>query len=237
MRNREEGIKIGRAEVDKSLLHVVYEDDDVVVIDKPGGLCTIAVPGHPEIPTAYHMVDQYVKETGRKRSRIWIVHRLDRDTSGLLLFAKNQQAQNILRYNWDAMVEDRRYIAVTEGVLTPQQGRYESYLFENPVTKRVYSANREGGKWAATNFYVIKSSARHSLVELELETGRKNQIRVHLSEHGCPIVGDTKYGAKYNPIGRMGLHAFCLTFHQPRTGEIIDLQTPIPECFTRIFEE
>lgn len=237
MRNRENGIKIGRAEVDKSLLHVVYEDEDVVVIDKPEGLCTIAVPGHPEIPTAYHMVDQYVKDTGRKRSRIWIVHRLDRDTSGLLLFAKNQQAQNILRYNWDAMVEDRRYIAVTEGVLTPQQGRYESYLFENPVTKRVYSANREGGKWAATNFYVVKSSARHSLVELELETGRKNQIRVHLSEHGCPIVGDTKYGAKYNPLGRMGLHAFCLTFHQPRTGEIIDLQTPIPECFTRIFEE
>lgn len=231
-----EEVKLGRADVDRSLLHVVYEDDDVVVINKPEGLCTIAVPGHPEVPTAYHMVDQYVKEKGRKKSRIWIAHRLDRDTSGLLLFAKNSQAQNILRHNWDDIVEDRRYIAVTEGVLTPQQGRYETYLFENPVTKRMYSGNprREGGKLAITNFYVCQSNAHYSLVELELETGRKNQIRVHLSEHGCPIVGDSKYGAKYNPLGRMGLHAFCLTFHHPKTGELIDLQTPIPESFLKL---
>lgn len=235
MSNNEE-VKIGRADVDKSLLHVVYEDDDVVVINKPEGLCTIAVPGHPEIPTAYHMVDQYVKEKGRKKSRIWIVHRLDRDTSGLLMFAKNAHSQMILRHNWDEIVEDRRYVAVTEGVLTPQQGQYASNLFENPVTKRMYSANRPGGKWAVTNFYVIRSNAHYSLVELELETGRKNQIRVHLSEHGCPIIGDSKYGARYNPIGRMGLHAFCLTFHHPRTGELIDLQTPVPESFTRLVQ-
>ncbi|MCF0191566.1 MAG: RNA pseudouridine synthase [Marinilabiliaceae bacterium] len=225
------------AEADPSLLHIVYEDSDVIVIDKPTGLCTIAVPGHPEIPTAYHLVDQYVKIAGGKRTRIWIVHRLDRDTSGLLLFAKNRESQDVLRHNWNDMVEDRRYIAVAEGIIKPQQGTYSSYLYEDPVLRRVHSSNHPDAKWAVTHYYVCETGNNYSLVELDLETGRKNQIRVHLSEHGHPVTGDYRYCAENNPIRRMALHAFCLTFHHPKTGEVIDLQTAIPSDFLKVVRE
>ncbi|MCR5695410.1 MAG: RluA family pseudouridine synthase [Marinilabiliaceae bacterium] len=215
-------------------IDIVYEDEHIIVINKASGINTIAVPNAPDIPNAYHIVDQYVKIDGGKYSRIFIVHRLDRDTSGLLMFAKTARAQDILRHNWDEMVLDRRYVAVAEGVIEPSAGVIKSYLMENPKTLKVYSTRNPNGKWAVTHYRTIKSANNLTLVELNLETGRKNQIRVHLSDIQHPIIGDYKYGAHINPIGRMALHAFMLKFTHPITNEIIDLQTPIPPQFNQI---
>lgn len=215
-------------------IDIVYEDEHIIVINKASGINTIAVPSAPDIPNAYHIVDQYVKIDGGKRSRIFIVHRLDRDTSGLLMFAKTAKAQDILRHNWDEMVLDRRYVAVAEGVIEPINGVIKSYLMENPRTLKVYSTRNPNGKWAVTHYRTLRSASNLTLVELNLETGRKNQIRVHLSDIQHPIIGDYKYGAQSNPIGRMALHAFMLKFTHPITHEIIDLQTPIPPQFNQI---
>ena len=217
-------------------IDIVYEDDHVIVINKASGINTIAVPGAPDIPNAYHIVDQYVKIAGGKKSRIFIVHRLDRDTSGLLMFAKTSRAQEILRHNWDEMVLDRRYVAVAEGIIEPSNGVIKSYLMENERTLKVYSTRNPNGKWAVTHYRTIRCANNLTLVELNLETGRKNQIRVHLSDIQHPIIGDYKYGAQTNPIGRMALHAFMLKFTHPITGEIIDLQTPVPQQFNQIIK-
>lgn len=211
---------------------ILYEDNDCVVIDKPAGLLSMSGGGEKE-KTAYHLVGEYLKQKDRN-ARVFIVHRLDRDTSGVLLFAKNEKTKNLLQENWNHIVTKRGYVAIVEGHLEKQQGVIKNYL-EESKTQMVYITNK-GGKLAITNYQVLKQSKYFSLVEVFLETGRKNQIRVHMQSLGHSIVGDKKYGATSNPIKRLGLHCHCFAFIHPITKQTIEVQATIPSVFTNLFK-
>lgn len=211
-------------------LAIIYEDKDIVVIDKPAGLLSMAGGGEKE-KTAYHLVGEYVKQKDRS-ARVFIVHRLDRDTSGVLLFAKNEKMKNALQENWNTIVTKRGYMAIVEGHLDKQQGTIKNYLNESK-TQMVYIASN-GGKLAITNYQVIQESKYYSLLEVFLETGRKNQIRVHMQSLGHSIIGDKKYGATANPIKRMGLHCHCFAFKHPVTKQSIEVKAAMPSVFTNL---
>ena len=208
---------------------IVYEDDSIIVIDKPAGLLAVATDDE-KTSTAYRAVMEYVQRKN-KNSRIFIVHRLDRDTSGLLLFAKNDEIKYYLQDNWDSIVSYRGYCALAEGIFEEKSGRIESWLRETD-SHFVYSARNKGdGKHSITNYEVKREGRNYSLVAVNIETGRKNQIRVHLSEMGHPIAGDKKYGAETNPIRRLGLHADRLVIKLPYMDEELDLKLPVPKKF------
>ena len=216
-------------------LKIVYEDPSLVVIDKPAGLLSMATPAEPE-KTAYALLNQhYRRGRDQGRERVFIVHRLDRETSGLMILARTPEAKAALQSNWDSF--EKRYEAVCEGRLQPDAGTFESHLDEsNPY--KVHTAPRpsELTRHAITHFRVIKRSPNRTLVELTLGTGRRHQIRVHLSQAGHPIIGDEKYGAASNPAGRLGLHAVALKFTHPVTGKEIRLASPLPKELARLFE-
>lgn len=217
----------------KAPFEFLYEDDDVIVIDKPAGLLTMANEKEKN-RTAYHMVTDYVKECDHA-SRIFIVHRLDRDTSGVVLFAKNEEMKRALQENWGENVEKRVYIAVVEGRPPEQKGTCRSWLLET-VTHLVWSGGPEsGGKEAITHYEVLASEGGYSLLQVSLDTGRKNQIRVQMQELGCPVAGDKQYGALTSPMGRLALHACELAFTDPRTGERTVFTAPIPREFKKLF--
>ena len=210
-------------------LKIVYEDDDIIVINKGYGLLSM---GNDKVTdgTAYSILKEYVK-WGNPANKIFIVHRLDRDTSGLMMFAKNENAKNAMQHNWNNMVLNRRYVAVVEGEIGPAEGTIRSYLAEN-TRHEVYSTdNPDEGKLAVTRYSTIAKGKGYSLVDVELDTGRKNQIRVHLSEKGCPIAGDRRYGAGSSPIHRLALHARTLRFVHPVTKKEMNFSTPIPAGF------
>ena len=210
-------------------LKIVYEDDDIIVINKGYGLLSM---GNDKVTdgTAYSILQEYVK-WGNPANKIFIVHRLDRDTSGLMMFAKNENAKNAMQHNWNNMVLNRRYVAVVEGEIDPAEGTIRSYLAEN-TRHEVYSTdNPDEGKLAVTRYSTIAKGKGYSLVDVELDTGRKNQIRVHLSEKGCPIAGDRRYGAGSSPIHRLALHARTLRFVHPVTKKEMNFSTPIPAGF------
>ena len=210
-------------------LKIVYEDDDIIVINKGYGLLSM---GNDKVTdgTAYSILKEYVK-WGNPANKIFIVHRLDRDTSGLMMFAKNENAKNAMQHNWNNMVLNRRYVAVVEGEIDPAEGTIRSYLAEN-TRHEVYSTdNPDEGKLAVTRYSTIAKGKGYSLVDVELDTGRKNQIRVHLSEKGCPIAGDRRYGAGSSPIHRLALHARTLRFVHPVTKKEMNFSTPIPAGF------
>ncbi len=211
---------------------IVHEDDAVVVVDKPAGLLTTATDRERE-HTLYFELTAYLRAKSGKRA--FIVHRLDRDTSGLLLFAKDPESKEYLEENWEKT--EKRYAAVAEGAPEEAEGTIESWLMEDAF-KRVYSAaaRERGAKWSATRYRVHETNGKYSLLELALETGRKNQIRVHLSDLGCPIAGDHKYGAETDPIGRMALHATRLSFTHPSTRRRLEFDSPPPKEFFEIFE-
>jgi len=216
-------------------LKIVFEDPAIVVIDKPAGLLSMATPAEPE-KTAYALLNQYYRR-GRDqgRERVFIVHRLDRETSGLMLLAKTSEAKAALQSQWDTF--EKRYEAVCEGALKPDTGTFESDLDEsNPY--KVHTAPRpsELTRHAVTHFRVIKRTPGRTLVELTLATGRRHQIRVHLSQAGHPIIGDEKYGAVSNPAKRLGLHAVALKFSHPITGKEVRLTSPLPRELGRLFE-
>ena len=184
--------------------------------------------------TVYSILSNYVKDKN-KDSKIFIVHRLDRETSGLMLFAKNEEMQELLQESWKETVEERSYLAVIDGKLDPAEGSYRSYLFESKVFK-VHSTNDpEKGREAITHYSTLKSNDNYSLLKVNLETGRKNQIRVHLQELKHPVVGDKKYGSNSNPIGRLGLHAWVLAFKHPITGKKVRFETSVPGSFLKLF--
>ena len=217
----------------KAPFEFLYEDDDVIVIDKPAGLLTMANEKEKN-RTAYHMVTDYVKECDHA-SRIFIVHRLDRDTSGVVLFAKNEEMKRSLQENWGENVEKRVYIAVVEGRPPEPKGTCRSWLLET-VTHLVWSGGPEsGGKEAITHYEVLASEGGYSLLRVSLDTGRKNQIRVQMQELGCPVAGDKQYGALTSPMGRLGLHACELAFIDPRTDERTVFTAPIPREFKKLF--
>ena len=210
-------------------LKIVYEDDDIIVVNKGYGLLSM---GNDKVKdgTAYSILRDYVK-WGDPRNKIFIVHRLDRDTSGLMVFAKNEEAKEKLQHNWNNMVLERKYLAVVEGTPEPPQGTVKSYLTENSQFE-VYSTNDPAqGKLAVTRYSTLKSRGKYALLEVELDTGRKNQIRVHMKDLGHPIAGDRKYGADSSPIHRLALHARTLRFVHPISRKEMSFTTPIPASF------
>lgn len=218
-----------REEFRHPLLRIVYEDDDLIVIDKRNGLLSMATDKERN-KTAYHILSEYLKRDD-PRNRIFIVHRLDRETSGLMLFAKSENVKETLQHNWKKLVLDRRYVALTEGEISEKEGTIRASLCENPATRKVYVDRRGEGVDAATHYRVLKARSGRSLVELRLETGRKNQIRAHLEWFGHPIVGDKKYGASDDSAGRVCLHAHKLCFIHPVSGRQLDFSTRIPQLF------
>ncbi len=211
-------------------LQLVYEDDDVIVINKGYGLLSVGTQSHRKEETAYDILRSYVKEKNPS-NKIYVVHRLDRDTSGLMMFAKTEEAQETLRHNWNNMVLDRLYVALLEGYVAQDEGFVKSHLTENSQFV-VYSTNNpEEGKLALTRYKILKRANGLSLVEFSLDTGRKNQIRVHASEMGHPIMGDRKYGAKESRLHRLCLHARTLRFAHPITRKDMHFEIPIPSKF------
>jgi 23S rRNA pseudouridine1911/1915/1917 synthase len=229
-------IRTDRFAIPKTMLaagiKVYFEDASLIVIDKPENLLSIASESEPE-KTAYFQLTDYVRRGNPLgRERVWIVHRLDRETSGLMVFAKTEQAKEALQTGWDKA--EKRYEALVEGRLPKDQGVFESDLDEtNPF--RVYSAPASAiTRHAVTHYRVLARREWRTLVGLTLETGRRHQIRVHLADAGCPIIGDKKYGAKSDPAKRLGLHACALRFPHPVTGEELSFESPLPRDLSRL---
>jgi len=212
---------------------IVYEDDAVMVINKPTGLLTIATETEKK-ETAYYLLNAYFKERNASRpDRIFIVHRLDRETSGLIVFAKDEAAKKKLQKDWNDA--EKKYYAVVEGVPKNPEGKLESYLVETKSFKVYSAAEADETRHAITRYKVLKSDKTHALLDVVLETGRKHQIRVHLSDMGCPVVGDKKYGAVTNPIRRVALHAYSLSFLHPVSRKRMHFTTPLPKAFESLF--
>ncbi|MBN2806765.1 MAG: RluA family pseudouridine synthase [Prolixibacteraceae bacterium] len=213
---------------------IVYEDEYLLVIDKQEGILTIATDDEKE-RTVYHMLREYVKRSD-ERNKIFVVHRLDRETSGLLLFAKTPEVKAVFQENWHEIITERTYVAVAEGVLEKTEGSISSFLYESPVSRKVHSSSDASkGKKAITHYQVLARKGAFSLLELHLETGRKNQIRVHLQQLGHPIVNDRKYGSTTNPIRRLGLHSRTLAFQHPVSGKPMRFSTAVPRKFLQLF--
>ena len=213
-------------------MSIVFEDDSVLVIEKPENLLSMAsaaVRGR----TAYSYLTDYIRGGApHSQKRIWIVHRLDRETSGLMLFAKTEAAKQTLQANWQQT--EKRYQALVEGKMPEERGTMSSHLDETGPFK-VYSApESDRTRHAVTHYVVVRKTANMQLVELNLETGRRNQIRVHLADAGCPIIGDTKYDATTNPAGRLGLHANLLQFTHPVSGKVLKFDSPLPADLARV---
>lgn len=211
--------------IEKFDLSIIYEDDDLIAIDKPAGLLSISNSKEKEI-TAYRMVSDYVK-TNHKKAKIFVVHRLDQGTSGVLMFAKNEKIKDVLQRSWNDIVKKREYYAVVEGKMD-RSGTIESYLSMNHFQK-VYSTTNKNGWYARTHYERVAHKNGYSLLKVDIDTGRRNQIRVHMSEAGHPVTGDKKYGARKNPINRLALHASVLEFIDPRNGKLLSLKSPVPK--------
>ncbi len=213
-------------------LRIVHEDAQIIVVEKRAGLLSMATEAGRAV-TAYSLLSEHVKKAD-SRNRIFIVHRLDRETSGLMMFARSQAMQEALQEDWQAAVLERTYVAVVEGRVTKPAGSLTSWLKEDQALIMRSSASPNEGQKATTHFRVLQAGARYSLLELTLETGRKNQIRVHLQDLGHSVIGDAKYGATQNPLHRLGLHARVLAFRHPMTGAALRFETPIPPEFLRL---
>lgn len=215
-------------------LQIVYEDDHIIVVDKGYGLLSVGIPNpaKKKIETAYDILRDYLKRKNPK-NKLFVVHRLDRDTSGLMMFAKTEEAQETLRHNWNNFVLQRLYIALLEGIVKEDEGVLKSRLTENSKFKVYTTSEQNEGKLAVTHFKVLKRGHGMSLVEFSLDTGRKNQIRVHASEMGHPISGDRKYGASASKLGRLALHAKTLRFAHPVTRKDMSFESPLPPGFLK----
>jgi len=219
----------------RSKLPIIYEDEEIIVINKPSGLLSIA-SDKEKGSTAYRMLSDYVQQKD-KHNRVFVVHRLDEDTSGVLMVAKNVKIQQALQDNWNDIVSKRGYYAIVEGVMDKPSGTIKSYLKKNSQNM-MYSSKKPGdGQLAITNYKVIKSNDTYSLLDVNIETGRKNQIRVHLGEMGHHIIGDDKYGEPANPIKRLGLHAYELSLTHPITGKKLKFTAPTPKEFETLFQK
>lgn len=211
-------------------IQLVYEDDDIIVINKGYGLLSVGTQNHRKEETAYDILRDYVKRQS-PANKLYVVHRLDRDTSGLMMFAKTEEAQETLRHNWNNMVLDRLYVALLEGYVEKDEGFVKSRLAENSQFVVYSTKDSDDGKLALTRYKVLKRANGLSLVEFSLDTGRKNQIRVHASEMGHPIMGDRKYGAKESRLHRLCLHARTLRFAHPITRKDMRFEQPVPAKF------
>lgn len=209
------------------LLNIIYEDDSVIVVNKREGLLSVSTAKVRE-RTAFHILSDYLKKSD-PRNKLFILHRLDRDTSGLMMFAKTRAVQEKMQSNWNEMITERTYVAVVEGRPEKDSDLITTQLKEN-AEARVYVV-ADGGKDAITRYHLLRTNEKYSLLELNLETGRKNQIRAQMEYIGHPIAGDYKYGAETDPTGRLMLHAQRLYFIHPETGEEMRFDTRIPDSF------
>ena len=214
-------------------IKIVYEDRYIVVVEKNVGILSMAA-GHSSL-NVKTVFDSYFK-TSRQKCTAHVVHRLDRDTSGLMIYAKDMQTEQILEHEWHDIVYDRRYVAVVSGEMEDDYGTMTSWLKDNKAYITYSSPYDNGGKYAVTHFHTLDRTTDHSLVEFRLETGRKNQIRVHSADMGHPVCGDIKYGNGDDPIGRLCLHAYVLCFYHPITRRRMEFETPIPVNFRKLFK-
>ncbi|WP_246050075.1 RluA family pseudouridine synthase [Aquibacillus sediminis] len=212
-------------------MKLLYEDDAVIVVEKDAGLLSMASPKERS-RTAYKQLMAYVRKVN-PNNRIFIVHRLDRDTSGVMMFAKNEKVKQKLQQAWKDMVAERTYVALVEGVVKKSEGTITSWLKESKTFKMYSSPKPNDGQRAVTHYNVMQSNNQFSLLQVHLETGRKKQIRVHMTDIGHPIVGDKKYGSKVNTIRRLGLHASVLAFYHPITGKLLRFESDIPPLFKK----
>ena len=215
-------------------LDIVFEDPYLFIIDKHPGL--LSMSNNSRQQTVQTVLNRYL-EKGGGRNTSHLVHRLDRDTSGLMVYAKDVQTQQSLINGWQQLVSDRRYLALVKGEFEQPRGRVQSWLTEDKKFITHSSPVDNGGKYAVTHYNVLASSNGYSLVECELETGRKNQIRVHMAQLGHPVVGDRKYGSDEDPMRRLGLHAYMLCFTHPVTGKHLRFETPVPFCFEKLLND
>ncbi len=227
--------------INSKMVRIVYEDAFLIVVEKKEGILTNALPGDRR-DSVKSILDDYVKRANRAFT-VHTVHRLDKGTSGLLLFAKRRDIQQIFVDSWKTLVFDRRYVAVVQGEMEKKSGTVASWLTDNKMFVTYSSPTDNGGKYAVTHYRTLQRKNGYSLVEVKLDTGRKNQIRVHMLDLKHPIVGDFKYGStaeaygeRHNPIGRICLHAFCFAFRHPITGEILKFETPIPPAFSDLLK-
>lgn len=212
---------------------ILYEDDHLIVVNKPAKLLSVASEKE-KVRTAYHMVTDYVKSK-RVDDRIFVLHRLDRDTSGVLMFARDAQTKELFQSKWNEIITRRGYLAVVEGVPKPSQDTIRSYLVETDTHLSFSGQPGPNAKEAITSYQVVKAGGGYALLDIAIETGRKNQIRVHMKELGCPVAGDKQYGARTNPIRRLCLHANELSFTHPATGEAVTFKAKMPRDFNRVF--
>lgn len=213
-------------------LKLIYEDDFLVVIEKMPGILSMAA-GHGSL-NVKSVLDDYFHRS-RQKCRAHTVHRLDRDTSGLMVYAKDMETEQILEHNWHDIVYDRRYVAVVAGEMEEDNGTIANWLKDNRAYVTYSSPFDNGGKYAVTHFHTLKRSTDYSLIEYKLETGRKNQIRVHSADMGHPVCGDVKYGNGCDPLHRLCLHAYMLHFTHPVTQIPMEFSTPIPVQFRKLF--
>ncbi len=260
------GISIARAtrsdareQVLKAGVGILFEDNDYIVVDKPSGMLTVstargsnAKSGHKE-KTLYALLNAYIKVNARMQrkedllsgvnpdrstAKVWIVHRLDKGTSGVLVFAKNERAKDLLQSKWKEFVVERKYTAWLEGNVEKDHGAIQSWLLENPKSLKMNSFQEEvkDSQLAITHYAVLQRSRHYTQVEFSLETGRKNQIRVHAADIGHPVAGDEKYGAETDPAHRLALHASTLVFRNPFSGKMVRCTSPLPESFERFLQ-
>ena len=211
---------------------IVYEDRWLIVVEKMPGILSMAA-GHSSL-NVKTVLDDYFRQS-RQKCRAHVVHRLDRDTSGLMVYAKDMETEQILEHHWHELVYDRRYVAVVSGEMEEDEGTIANWLKDNKAYVTYSSPVDNGGKYAVTHFHTLARTTDHSLVEFKLETGRKNQIRVHTADMGHPVCGDTKYGNGDDPLHRLCLHAWLLCFEHPVTHEQMEFETPVPTDFRRLF--
>jgi len=224
----------GNVELTHPKLRIIFEDAYIIIVEKKEGLLTVSTGDNDET-TAFSILRNHVKKSS-PNNRIYTVHRLDRETSGILMFAKTREIQLALQEHWHQVVTRRVYVALVEGNVEKEEDTIVTWLTENEKSLKIHSSESDdGGQQAVTHYRRVKSNDKYSLLEIELETGRKNQIRVHMEGIGHPIVGDKKYGASMSPIGRLGLHARVLAFYHPMTLEIVSFETPVPRDFLHLF--
>lgn len=213
-------------------LAVIYEDSDIIVADKAAGLLTISTE-KVKYDTAFHRLNEYVRKGNSKsKNRAYIVHRLDKDTSGIILFAKTEKAKHYLQDNWQNF--SKKYYTVIHGSLKEDEGTMTSYLAENSAHKMYSVTDPEKGKLAETGFKVLKKSKEFSLLEINLLTGRKNQIRVQLADKGCPVLGDKKYGNSRTSNKKLNLHAYLIEITHPHSKENISFEAKVPAYFEKV---
>lgn len=217
----------------KEMLDIIYEDDELIAINKPSGLLSIASDREKEI-TAYRLLMDHVR-IQNPRNRIYVVHRIDKDTSGVLIVAKNEKLRDILQDKWNDIVKHRGYYAIVEGTLKEKKGTIKSWLRE-ASTNLMYSSRKPGdGKESITHYEVIKEIPGFSLLKVNIDTGRKNQIRVHMKDLGHNIIGDDRYGSTVNPLNRLGLHAYSLEFIHPIKKKVMCFEANMPKEFISMF--